>query len=90
MRHKLTPEQRETRIQARWKIVQKANEHIMKVHAHSLYIPKLLELRHIQRAVHICRQAMIIDGKTLMEAGFQPHAAKPGKPTVLKRLLGEK
>lgn len=74
---------------ARWKIVQVANSHIMSVHKDSSYIPQLLTIKHIQRAVHVCRQAMLVDGKTLMEAGFKPVHVKPGKPTVLKRLLGE-
>jgi len=60
----------------------------MDVHAYNTYIPSLLELKHIERAVHICRQAMIVDGKTLIEAGFKPHAAKPGVPSILKRLIG--
>jgi len=85
---KLTTEQKEARLNARWKIIRTANNHIMQVHAHNPYIPTMLELKHIQRAVHICRQAMIIDGKTLIEAGFQPHAAKPGVPTMLKKLIG--
>jgi len=77
-------------MQARWKIVQKANEHIMNTHKNSIYVPTMIGMRNLQRAVNIVRQGMLVSGTLLMEAGFKPHAAKPGKPTVIKRLLGEK
>lgn len=87
---KLTPHQREIRTQARWKVIQIVNNYLMQVHQNNPYLPAMLSIRHIQRAVHIGRQAMILPGKLLIEAGFNAPAAKPGVPTVLKKLIGKK
>jgi hypothetical protein len=52
----------------------------------------MLGIKNINEAVFCVKQAMLVDGKTLMEAGFKPVVVKAGhsKPTVLKRLLGQK
>jgi hypothetical protein len=92
MKHVLTSAEREKRVTARWKIIQVANNHRMITHANNPYIPKMLGIKNINEAVFCVRQAMLVDGKTLMEAGFKPVVVKAGhsKPTVLKRLLGQK
>lgn len=90
VRNKLSQEEKDKRLDARWKIIRTANNHRMNVHADNPYIPKLLGMKNINEAVFCVRQGMLIDGKTLMQAGFKAHAAKPGKPTILKRLIGER
>lgn len=91
MKTKLTQEERDKRLDARWEIIRTANRHIMYLHRHNPnYYPMMMGIRNINRAVKICRHHMLISGKTLIEAGFKPHTAKPGKPTVLKKLLGER
>jgi hypothetical protein len=88
MRHKLTVDEREIRSAARWKIIQTANQFLMGFHAQHLHIPKLLGMKNLHRAVYICRQNMLVQGKVFIEAGFNPPVVKPGVPGILKKLLG--
>lgn len=91
MRHKLILEERQTRQAARWKIIQTANQFLMGFHANHLYIPAMLGMKNINRAVHICRQNMLVRGKTFIEAGFNPPILKPTAepPKIFRKLLGK-
>lgn len=90
MRRKLTAEERQQRKKARDKIVQVCNAHKMRSRMHPYHYPTLYGPRDIERAVFYARQHMLIDGVTMRQAGYQVRAVKPGRPTVLKRLLGER
>lgn len=61
-------------VKARTRIVQRANQWKIAVAAsRSPWLPaKLLEPRHIQRAVHIVRRYKLVPEGTLVEAGFRP------------------
>jgi hypothetical protein len=88
-RNKLSKQDREQRMQARWKIIQIVNNHRMRVHERNPYAPKMLGMKNIQRAVCSGRRAMILPGKLLIEAGYQPHVSKQEKPKVLRKLIGK-
>lgn len=61
-------------VKARTCIVQRANQWIIAIAGtRRPWIPaKLLEPRHIQRAVHIARRYKLVPEGTLVEAGFRP------------------
>jgi hypothetical protein len=89
MKQKLTDEQREARTNARWKIIQEANRHKMRSRMHPYHYPTLFGMKNLNRAVFYVRQHLVVSGKLLQDAGFRPRALKPGKPGVLKKMLGE-
>lgn len=88
MHYEMTEAEREARMDARWTIIRTANHHRMKVHANNAYAPKLLGMKNLNHAVHVCRQSMLVSGKMLMQAGFLPHTSKVERPSVLRKLLG--
>jgi hypothetical protein len=91
MRNKLTEQERETRNAARWKIIQTANQFLMGFHANHLYVPALLGMKNLHRAVYICRQNMLVRGKVFIEAGFNPPVLKPTAepPMIFRKLMGK-
>lgn len=90
MRYKMTENERNTRNTARWKIIQTANQFVMGFHAQHMYVPRLLGMKNLDRAVQICRQNMLVRGKVFIDAGYTPPVMKPGVPGIFKKLMGEK
>ena len=90
MRRSLTTEQRKKRDEARDKIIQAANAHIVQHAARYGYLPTLVGTRGIHRAVRITRHNLLVRGSTYIDAGFNPpKIGKARKPTILRKLLGE-
>jgi hypothetical protein len=61
-----------TRQAAREAIVQAANRHMLRSgRRRGGYPVRLLSMRQLQRAVFVCRQNLLVDGKVLEAAGFR-------------------
>jgi hypothetical protein len=59
---------RDARLDARWRIIQAANRHKLRVRRQ----PRMFGMRQIQQAVFMARQHRLVDTATLDLAGFRP------------------
>lgn len=62
-----TPD-RDARLDARWRIIQAANRHKLRVRRS----PRLFGMRQLPQAVFMVRQRRLVDAATLDLAGFRP------------------
>lgn len=67
---KLTDEERDARLDARWQIIQAANRRKVRV-APLGVTPRLFGMRQLHRAVFMCRQHRLVKPALLEVAGFR-------------------
>lgn len=65
---KTTTPDRDARLDARWRIIQAANRHKIRVRRS----PRLFGMRQLPQAVFMARQRKLVDADTLTLAGFRP------------------
>lgn len=64
------------RVEARWHIIQTANEHKLKNLVHPLRPPVLYGMRQVHRAVFHCRQHRLLKPEEYAAAGFNPEVTR--------------